>query len=287
MAIDEAANRLAEEIGAVRRGSEWAARCPLHDDKVPSMTFRAATKSTRVKVMFFCHACGKEAAANIYTEMRRRYPGILGPESIQRRPGPEVIRYEIRDVDRVLRAVHKRIDLPHGYKKMWWERPGGQRGLGGTPTSSLPLFGSELLAANPKAWVIITEGEKAALAARRLGLLALGTVTGAASCPDASPLECLRDRRVILWPDADEAGYQHMARLAEQLHDVAGVGGYVVTGSKKGADAADFTGRKEDLRACLRYTLPHFGSRESGTNPRALGTNPRALRMEDHPTPSR
>ncbi len=49
----------------------------------------------------------------------------------------------------------------------------------------------------------------------------MGTVTGAGGTPGPEALEVLRDRRVCLWPDNDEAGRKHMRRIAEALHGVA------------------------------------------------------------------
>ena len=65
--------------------------------------------------------------------------------------------------------------------------------------------------------VIVCEGEPATDALLDLGLSAVGTVTGAGSTPGPGPLEVLRARDVVLWPDADSAGTKHMGRIAETL----------------------------------------------------------------------
>lgn len=59
---------------------------------------------------------------------------------------------------------------------------------------------------DPEVPIIIAEGEKAAAALLDAGFTAVGTVTGASSTLDTEALEVLRDREVILWPDADDAG---------------------------------------------------------------------------------
>lgn len=132
-----------------------------------------------------------------------------------------VTRYQIRDPEGRLVAVHVRRDLPDG-KGFSWERPDGASGLNGLPISLLPLYGAELM----KAWppsdaVLLVEGEKAADALRAHGFRALGTVTGAASAPAIESLAVLSGRDVIQWPDADQAGQRHMATIARRLEGVA------------------------------------------------------------------
>src|SRR5262249_53987031 len=77
-------------------------------------------------------------------------------------------------------AVHVRIDGPGGGKRLYWQLPDGTPGLGGAPLSGLPLYGLPKLAtSNPGEPAYLCEGEKAADALSAVGLLALGTVTGA------------------------------------------------------------------------------------------------------------
>ena len=51
-------------------------------------------------------------------------------------------RYEIRDTDGTLRAVHVRVPAPGGRKSYLWERPDGTSGLNGTPVEALPSTAS-------------------------------------------------------------------------------------------------------------------------------------------------
>lgn len=126
-------------------------------------------------------------------------------------------RYEIRDPSGELVAIHERRETATG-KAMTWRRADGRAGLNGTPVVDLPLYGSEAVAGWPRTDpVVVAEGEKAAAALRRAGIPALGTVTGAASTPSPTALEFLRGRDVVLWPDHDEPGGDHMQRVAEQL----------------------------------------------------------------------
>jgi hypothetical protein len=84
------------------------------------------------------------------------------------------------------------------------------------PPAPRPLYGLDRLAARPDAAVIVTEGEKTADAAATIftdyvaitwpgGSMATGKV-------DWSPL---RGRRVVVWPDADDAGRRAAADVAK------------------------------------------------------------------------
>jgi hypothetical protein len=145
----------------------------------------------------------------------------------------------VRDLDGRLFAVHARFE--HRGRKLfrWWRD--GRWSLGGLPVAAAPLWGSELLALAPKNRpVYVAEGEKAAAALLAAGAHALGTVTGAAGTPGAGPLEVLHGRRVILWPDADDVGRAHMARIAALLAGRCEVK-TVATGARSdGFDAADW-----------------------------------------------
>jgi hypothetical protein len=87
-------------------------------------------------------------------------------------------------------------------------------------TSPRPLYGLDRLAARPDAPVIVTEGEKAADAAERLfpGHVAV-TSPGGSNAAEHADWSALKDRKVTVWPDHDEAGEKYTAdvlRLASQ-----------------------------------------------------------------------
>lgn len=179
------------------------------------------------------------------------------PESTR----PPVIRYEIRDVTGVLVAIHCRRDLPNGDKQIWWETPDGSRGLAGLPLADLPLYGFHRLGDWP-APVVIVEGEKAAAALVASGICALGTVTGAASCPGPRVLDELTGRDLTLWPDNDEPGREHMRRIVAALAGiVASVRMIEWSEASEHGDAADFLAAgntAEDVRLLIETaeTIP-------------------------------
>lgn len=130
--------------------------------------------------------------------------------------------YKIRDARGRLAAEHVREDHADGTKTVRWRQPDGSWGLNGTKLGELPLYGAELVSdLGEDELIVLVEGEKARDALEAAGLPAVASVTGAAGTPGPAALEVLRDRRVCLWPDADDKGRAHMERIATALHGVA------------------------------------------------------------------
>ena len=194
-------------------GTKGKVHCPAHDDGNPSLSVTEKDGKILVK----CHAgCSQDA---VIEELRNRE---LWPDS--GRDGPKrsnvdkETRYEICDVEGNVMAVHVRVDTANG-KGMWWERPGGIKGLGKLKVSDLPLYGTETLSKlNDGAQVVVTEGEKSADALRSVGIAAVGTATGASDTPGDAALAPLVRLSVRLWADNDDTGRQHMSRIAARLN---------------------------------------------------------------------
>jgi AAA domain len=149
--------------------------------------------------------------------------------------------YELRNRDGELVAIHVRRDLAEGGKQVSWMRPGGERGLNGTPLEALPLYGIHRLAEwSSSEPIVLTEGEKSADALTCAGILAVGTTGGAAVTPSAETLADLAGRTVILWPDNDEPGRRHMDAIADRLEEMATVGVVNWPDAPPKGDAADF-----------------------------------------------
>jgi hypothetical protein len=160
--------------------------------------------------------------------------------------------YEVRDASGILVALHERHETPDGSKRFIWRQPDGTLGLGGVPIVDLPLYGIERLDGMATT-VVVVEGEKCAQALWDVGIAAVGTVTGAATVPSSTVLAEVDGRQVILWPDADPVGRQHMAAIAERLAGVASAVSMVEPpeGVPAGWDAADAIAEGRDLAALL------------------------------------
>lgn len=180
-------------------------------------------------------------------------------------------RYEYRNVEGDLDFFMDRYD--YGPKKkdfahlsLWIDQSTGFMQWQRKARPGLrPLFGAELLKANPDANVFLVEGEKDTLAARELikssklddKLIALGWAGGTNGYPstDFGPL---KGRRVGLGPDADEAGKQAMLAIGRLLKGIAASVRYVQppVGVPKGWGLADEPPAGFNFEAFLRSGVP-------------------------------
>jgi len=197
-------------------------------------------------------------------------------------------RYPIRATDGQVLAYHCRDDGPGG-KRMWWEQPDGTLGLGGIRTEDLPLFGAAAGHRwDPDTPIIVVEGEKAAHALAHAGWQVVGTVTGAAGCPSRESLMPLIGMTAILWPDADDAGRQHMLRVAAHLGDEGnGITAYTRwidwPEAPPGGDAADALADGVNVEALVAGAMPVVGDVPDDPPPRLHETVQRPPRRDVSP----
>lgn len=152
-----------------------------------------------------------------------------------------------------------------------------------------PLYGLDRLAARPSAPVIVCEGEKAADAAGRLlpDHVAVTSPHGAKSAGKASWSE-LRQRRVIIWPDADEAGAGY-AEVAARCLSAIGVKAKIIAppaGVAEGWDAADAEAAgwsTEWAAELVRQARPADGGGEPGEHKDKAGASRRGRRGDGPP----
>jgi hypothetical protein len=243
------------------------------------------------RVLLKCHAgCPTETIvaaldATMSDLFVSAHPGVV----VRAETNPRVTRHEIRDLENVLQAVHVRRDVSGG-KKFSWEGPDGRPGLGGRSARALPFYRTETLkGAALEDPVIVTEGEKAALALATIwpGLI-VATVTGAASIPSAEVLVLLRGHPVILWPDRDPAGARHMERLARPLLSIASaVRILAVPDLPERGDAADYVaaGRDSDELLELIMAGPSVSAQTQSPGRAATGLRFRTAREIAEATP--
>lgn len=162
------------------------------------------------------------------------------------------VRHEIRGPDGALQAVHARKGSGAG-KRVWWEGK-----LNGHAPADL-IYRAEHLSTG-EGPIVLTEGEPAADAVASLGLLAIGTVCGASAGLSAPAASLLSGREVWLWPDADDAGREHMERNAQALEQAGATVRMIewAAAPPKG-DAADYVqagGTREGVAALLVGAAP-------------------------------
>ena len=254
---------LQEAIEAVKSGSRCETiYCPGHNDREGGKASLSVFRARDGWIGLKCHSrrCTRD---QILSAAGINLRALAPPEVPPPRPGQngrqqrQVTRYRIQDSDGKVVAVHRRVDNPDGTKSMWWERADGRKGLGGLSRDQLPLFGLERL--GDSVTVVVTEGERAAEALQVAGVCAVGTVTGANGVPCDDSLRPIMTREIILWPDQDDQGIQHMFRVGRRLVEL----GHpeerirvVVWGANKGDDAADAMAIDQDPVAILRSAIP-------------------------------
>lgn len=226
--------RVLAKLGPVRRnGAGWIARCPVHDDKVPSLKVDAGDDG---RALIYCHAgC---SAADIAAALDLPMSDLFAePNDTPARETVYAYRdeagdhlYDVVRTDPGKRFAQRRADGE-------WSMTGVRRVLYRLP---------ELIAADPAETVYIVEGEKDADRLASLGLIAT-TASGGAGKWRAEYAEPLHGRRVVILADNDDPGRAHARDVA------ASTGGTIVElpGLPPKGDVSDWLdagGTVDDLR---------------------------------------
>jgi 5S rRNA maturation endonuclease (ribonuclease M5) len=208
-----------KEIG----GDEYKARCPFpaHEDKNPSLTFNNQNGG------YYCHGCGKKGGLfHFYGKMNsldtrndfgKILLGIADDFGIpwQEKKSRVAKTYDYVDpmgelLFQVCRMEPKdfRQRRPDGNGKWIWNLKGIQPVLYRLPAI---MSASE---------IIIVEGEKDADAVASLGFCSTTCPMGAKKWKDHYS-EALKGKHVVLIPDNDNEGREHMARVGASLNGIA------------------------------------------------------------------
>jgi hypothetical protein len=200
-------------------GDEFQAKCPFHDDRNPSLNFNGKTGE------YFCHGCGKKGHAfHFYARINsldtkhdfgKVLAGIARDFGISN--GQTALKlvktYDYTDADGKLVCQVCRYE-PKTFKQ---RRPNGNGGwsydLKDTPRFLYRL--PEVIKADE---VLIVEGEKDVETARGLGFTATTSPMGARKWRDEyTPY--LQSKSVVLIPDNDNEGREHMAQVGAAIRD--------------------------------------------------------------------
>jgi hypothetical protein len=230
------------------------ASCPAHDDRTPSLSIGIDDDG---RVLLHCFGgCSQEAVrAALGADWRDYFP--MGAPTGEK-------RYTTFDTS----------GKPHAHRRYYDENGETQRPWtqSGVKTAQMRLYGSERLKDAPAgSTVYICEGEPATEALWKRGVLAVGTVCGAGVTPHDDALRDLRKFTVILWPDHDDEGREHMRKIAARFTvlgvEVAGVISDPTTPPK--GDAVDYFahgGTVEGLESLLCESANCEESEESPRN---------------------
>jgi hypothetical protein len=227
-------------------GQEYQALCPFHEDSNPSFNFNNENGK------YFCHGCGKGgnglhfyARAHALSD-RRDFPKILrGIAQDFGIPWEETERKLVKTYDytdpegnlvfQVCRYEPKDFRQRRPEGKGWkWDLKGIQPVLYRLP---------ELLKAEE---IIICEGEKDADNLAALGFTATTCAMGAKKWREHYN-EALKGKSIILCPDNDNEGKEHMAQVAMSLNGTTSSLKWLeLPGVKSKGDVSDFIASFED-----------------------------------------
>jgi hypothetical protein len=204
-----------------KTGSGWAACCPAHQDKRPSLSI---TEAANGNVLVKCHAgCRTEdVLVKLDLPMAVLFPDHGEPVATPLRTAPTTtereIVYDYRDESarlgfQVVRQPGKnfRQRRPDGKGGWIWNLDGVGRVLYRLP---------ELMATGTDRTVYVVEGEKDVETLRGLGEVATTNPGGAGKWrPEYTP--ALHGRHVVILPDNDDVGRKHGEDVARALTGAA------------------------------------------------------------------
>jgi 5S rRNA maturation endonuclease (ribonuclease M5) len=206
------AEEIAGRFDAARRGREWLARCPCHEDSTPSL---GITDGRDGNVVVRCRAgCD---TGQVLATVGLTLKDLFATNGSTAHAREIVATYDYRDERRRLLYQVVRFS-PKQFRQ---RRPSGDEwewSLGDVRRVLYRL--PELAAADPEEPVYIVEGEKDVDRLVELGFLAT-TNAGGAGQWRAEYTAALTDRDIVLLPDNDEPGRKHAEEVARALAPTA------------------------------------------------------------------
>lgn len=245
-----------KHVALKKKGSEWVGLCPFHDDQKQSLQVNES------KQIFKCFACGEGGDAIAFltglgykfhdavkeinggavevniSPVQRETAKPKAPQWTQILPefypseithwekGKPSRVWEYHTVDGTVMGYICRFDFEDGSKDVMpfvyatdgnqakWKWQGFEK--------PRPLYRLHQIMSNPKATIMVVEGEKTADAAQVLFPNAVVTCwQGGAKAIEHTNWIPLQGRKVILWPDNDQPGVDAMMQIAEMLRPSA------------------------------------------------------------------
>jgi hypothetical protein len=201
-------------------GAEYQTLCPFHEEKNPSFSFN------NEKGIYFCHGCGKKGHAfHLYAKMhslddKKDFPkilkGICEDFGIQyeERERKLVKTYDYRDAEGKLIFQTCRFEP----KDFGQRRPDGKGGwIWNLKDVQTVLYRLPEVIKSQE--IMVVEGEKDVDNLAALGFTATTSPMGAKKWRDHyNPF--LKDKDVILCPDNDQEGREHMTQVGISLNEI-------------------------------------------------------------------
>ena len=193
--------------------SQWLARCPAHEDRHPSLSIGTGEDG---RILLKCHAdC---TTSDILAAMNLTERDLFTESKLQSGNRIEAT-YDYQDAQgNLLYQVIRYAD-----KKFKQQRPGANgrwiNQVKGLPRVLYRL--PQVLSANPNDWIFVVEGEKDVDNLFKQGLIATTNSGGAGKWSHLSDDSALYNRRVVIIPDKDQAGYQHANDVCQRLNGEA------------------------------------------------------------------
>ncbi len=185
-------------VTAKKVGSEWMAICPMHDDHVPSLCVNEE------KGVYHCKSCG--------------FKGRLFDPNYNKRSRKIVAVYDYLDENKNILYQCVRFE-PKSFAFRRLDRNGkwvyNLKGV-----RKIPYRLPELIEADIDTSIFILEGERDVDNLLKLGFVATTSPMGAGKwSPDYN--KYFKDRTVILVPDNDDQGREHIKVIADNLKDIS------------------------------------------------------------------
>ena len=196
---------------ARKNGAGWTARCPAHNDTIPSLSILEATANGEPRILVYCHAgCSTES---ILQKVGRTFADL----SLKKAGSRTVATYDYRDESGNLLYQVVRSDP----KAFIQRQPDGNGGwaynLAGVRRVLYRL--PELIASTGDT-ILIVEGEKDTEAAVKLGFTATCNSGGAGKwLPEFGKF--FAGKKAVVIADADEPGRKHAQQVAASLRKKA------------------------------------------------------------------
>ena len=202
-------------------GDEYKALCPLHNDSEPSFNFSNQTGQ------YFCHGCGKKGDAfhfyakvndlNTKRDFSKVLKGIASDFGIpwEEKKSHIVKTYDYKDAEGDLLFQVCRME-PKSFRQ---RRPNGKSGWIWNLKGIAPVLYC-LPALKDAKEIIICEGEKDADTIANMGFIGTTSPMGAKKWRD-NYNKILKHKNIILIPDNDNEGREHMTQVAISLNGTA------------------------------------------------------------------